>query len=330
MPRRIPFKAVNFTPDLSPLASKPLSASWSEIVHAAITVGRATYRHVSLHGRYSIFERLHKIFILYAYLRDGARGRLLRTRAYDGLDPSEKSAVSYFLGLMSASLFSSKLLGVRYLSHLDVYRYFPDPKYRINPEFFLGKKKPDLVGQNAAGNWVAIEAKGRTEGYASWVVDSAKRQQLANLKSINSKPVSIKVATLAYFRSGVFHVHMEDPQEINEEASNLILPETEEYTQHWYEPFIDLVRSQGHTLRQEEGRQYIAVPFEVLDVTIGLDKAILDSYERRMRIVPDRSNGGRLAQAERKFIGHEGIFVELGSTWNPERMLMEPYERRLQ
>jgi hypothetical protein len=142
--------------------------------------------------------------------------------------------------------------------------------------------------------------------------------------------VSIKVATLAYFRSGVFHVHMEDPQEINEEASNLILPDTEEYTQHWYESFIDLVRSQGHILREEEGKEYIAVPFGALDVTIGLDKVIFDSYERGMPIIPDRSNVGTLAEAERKFIGHEGIFVELGPAWNPEMMHMEPYERRLQ
>jgi hypothetical protein len=159
MPRRIPFKAVNFTPDLSPLALKPLSASWSEIVHAAITVGRATHRHLTLHGQYSIFEILHKIFMLYGYLKDGAHGRLRRTRAYEALDPSEKSAISYFLGLMSAGLFSSKLLGVRYLCHLDVYRYFPDPKYRVDPEFFLGKKKPDLVGLNKAGEWVAIEGR---------------------------------------------------------------------------------------------------------------------------------------------------------------------------
>jgi hypothetical protein len=83
---------------------------------------------------------------------------LIRFRGrYDGLDPSEKSAVSYFVGLTVAKLLAHRLLDVPWLMHLDVYRRDLQPVLH-------GGGKPDLVGQNGAGQWVAIESKGRTHG----------------------------------------------------------------------------------------------------------------------------------------------------------------------
>jgi hypothetical protein len=45
--------------------------------------------------------------------------RWIRTSAYDRLDPSEKSAVSYLLGMAQAKITCEMLLGVPHLVHLD-------------------------------------------------------------------------------------------------------------------------------------------------------------------------------------------------------------------
>ena len=328
---RIPFTTVNLS-SATAVSPSPgtLQTTWPEIVYAAITVGRASFSHVTLYGRYSAFEMLHRTSLIYAYLKLGLSDRLLRTTAYDGLDPSEKSGVSYFIGLMSAQLFSSRLLGVRYLSHLDVYRNFPDPRYRLNPTFFSGRKKPDLVGQNTSGDWVAIEAKGRTNGFESGVVQSAKTQQLANLRSINSVPPSLKVALLAYFESGVLNVHLEDPQELNEEPFDLNLPEREEYIKHWYQPFVDLVTYQEHRIRRETDGEYLVVTFQDLDTTIGLDKTIYDLFRRDFRNLTSYVDGRQPRLTDHGVIGKDGILVELGETWATERMKLEPYLRSSQ
>jgi hypothetical protein len=321
----IPYRAVNF-PSTSFL-EKELKTNWHEIVHAGITVGRASLSHVTLHGLHSSFEIFHKISLIYSYLKSAVDGHLLRSEAYDGLDPSEKSGVSYFIGILNAKLFSSHLLGVRFLSHLDVYRNFPDPRYRIKPSFFYGGKKPDLVGQNEAGDWIAIEAKGRTNRFEPWVISNAKMKQLANLRSINGNLIALKVAVLAYFEGGVLNVHLEDPQEINPNAKNLALPDREVFAKHWYEPFINLVKFWPHQIRRERGREYLAVEFAGLDSTVGIDRRIFDFYDRDTGDPPEPVQTSERIHTDRALIGEDGIYVELGDAWNIERMMREPFER---
>lgn len=48
--------------------------------------------------------------------------RLRRTTAAKTLDPTEKGAVNYFLGMTFCKLFAAKLLHTPWLLHLDVFR----------------------------------------------------------------------------------------------------------------------------------------------------------------------------------------------------------------
>ena len=73
------------------------------------------------HGESSLYEAIYRLLIVRANLKE-AGGYLEKTNSFKGLDPSEKGAVSYFLGLASAKLFSARLLGVPYLMHLAVYQ----------------------------------------------------------------------------------------------------------------------------------------------------------------------------------------------------------------
>ena len=91
--------------------------TWPEVVHAAITVGRANWRDVFRHGLYSKYEMLYRASMIYANLR-AYRGRIAATSAFLALDPSEKSAVTYFLGLTFAKLIATRLLAIEWLLHL--------------------------------------------------------------------------------------------------------------------------------------------------------------------------------------------------------------------
>ena len=74
-----------------------IPVSWAEVVHAAITVGRANRDAVFRHGLYSTYEMLYRASMIYANLR-ARRERITATSAFRALDPSEKSAVTYSLG----------------------------------------------------------------------------------------------------------------------------------------------------------------------------------------------------------------------------------------
>ncbi len=111
--------------------------------------------HIFRYGQFSLFEITYRSALIYANLCDDGAGRIKRSEAYDGLDPSEKGAVSYFLGLTLAKAFAERELDVPWLMHLDVYRKELAP-------VLSGQSRPDLVGQTTGGSWVVIEAKGRT------------------------------------------------------------------------------------------------------------------------------------------------------------------------
>ena len=156
------------SPELS--GSHTLDITWSELVWAAITVGRAGMRDVLQFGTYSGFEIIYRTALLYANLTETPCEHLARSDAYDGLDPSEKGAVSYFLGLSASKLFAGRCLNVPWLLHLDVYRT------QLSAVLKKGRSKPDLVGQDCSGNWIVIESKGRTNGFDDKALDKAKKQ----------------------------------------------------------------------------------------------------------------------------------------------------------
>ena len=119
----IPYFASQFPSNYGPHLSgwNVCQCSLAELVRSAVSVGRASWRHVFQFGISSIFEIGYRGCLIYANLKqDGPH--LLRSDAYVALDPSEKSAVSYFLGLTSAKLMSERYLEVPWLMHLDVYQ----------------------------------------------------------------------------------------------------------------------------------------------------------------------------------------------------------------
>lgn len=115
-------------------------------MRAALTVGKANFNHVVRYKRYSMFEIIFRVAIIYSNLVQGMVNSLSRSETYDALDPSEKSAISYFLGLAFAKLFADAYLNVPWLMHLDVYRD------RLRPYSVSSGSRPDLVGLDTNGD----------------------------------------------------------------------------------------------------------------------------------------------------------------------------------
>ena len=136
---RLTYYAKNFPASYGALLSgtNSLNFGWPELLWAAISVGRGELLHLLRHGAFSEFEMAYRAAILFANLRETGSGDLERSAAYRGLDPSEKGAISYFMGLTVAKLFADRLLNVPWLMHLDVYRKKLSPIH--------GAAKPDLV-----------------------------------------------------------------------------------------------------------------------------------------------------------------------------------------
>jgi hypothetical protein len=86
----IPYQAENFGAVYGPnlAGTHTLTVSWPQIVWAALSVGKAQ-GDLALHGEFSLFEMAYRVAIVFANLREVESGEIVRSSAYDGLDPSE-------------------------------------------------------------------------------------------------------------------------------------------------------------------------------------------------------------------------------------------------
>ena len=137
--------------------SARLQVTWDEILWAAITVGRPNRHYVFMHGDASAYEAIFRWSLVRMSLEQYGSRRLYlqRTNAAKTLDPTEKGAVSYFLGMTFCKLFATKLLNTPWLLHLDVFGH------QLNA-VLNSRSRPDLVGmEQATGGWHAFECKGR-------------------------------------------------------------------------------------------------------------------------------------------------------------------------
>ena len=239
MPRhtlRIPYASRDFPSRTRVRSSGNLQTNWNDLLSAALTVGRPNRAHVFQHGKASYHEALFRLSLVRMALeQQKLSSRLHRTEAFRSLDPTEKGAVSYFLGMTVCKLFASRLLGTPWLLHLDVFRD------QLDVAVFRGRSRPDLIGRDATGAWHAFESKGRSSVPTTEDRRKAKAQA-QRLVSVDSTSCSLHVGAIAYFRQGALEFHWRDPNPDEPDRLDLLsLRLPEDAWRFHYEPALALV-----------------------------------------------------------------------------------------
>jgi hypothetical protein len=306
-----------------------------DLAWAAITVGRKNLREVFRHGSYSWFEVLYRLHMIWANLKTDAKSQLERAGPYDDLDPTEKGAVSYFLGMAMAKLLAADVLGTPWLSHMSA--------------FTRGAVlSPDLIGpRNAPGEppgkyWVVVEAKGRTGGMDKKVrIDAlAQAAKGLNLWLGGARVVpAIRVASIIYFNAGLMKGWWEVPggeSPSQEDDLPRVNIDADEYLDAYYLPVMGLLRTErfGRAERLFDDRVFFEAEIPELDVTVGLDAKI---YEQLLVARDRRATSVLFGLANellntRRGVGStvvypDGVLLELGTSWNEEHMALEPRQR---
>ena len=188
------------------VSSGTLGVDWNDILWAAITIGRPNVTYVFQHGDASIHEALFRIFMIKTALGQvGGSRRFQRTAAFKALDPTEKGAVSYFLGMAVCKLFASRVLNTPWLLHLDVFGS------QLSAATKSGRSRPDLIGQDTSGAWHAFETKGRS-GMPSAEDKLKAKTQAERLVSVNGTACSLQIGSFAFFRKDALEFYWRDPE----------------------------------------------------------------------------------------------------------------------
>ena len=207
----IPYTSRDFPPGIV-AGQGYLKADWCDLLWAALTVGRPNTAYVFGHGDASHYEALFRLSLVRMALEERPLSPwLYRTEAFRSLDPTEKGAVSYFLGMTVCKLFTEMFLDTTWLLHLDVFRD------QLDPVLLGGRSRPDLLGEDSIGAWHAFECKGRSS------VPNAEERRKAKLQAerlvrVGATNCSLHVGAISYFRQDRLEFHWRDPDpEVNAE-----------------------------------------------------------------------------------------------------------------
>jgi hypothetical protein len=305
---RIDYQSESFAPGSGIAAgTDSLNVTWDDLLWAAMTVGRPNRQYVFRHGTASWYEALFRLSLVRMSLEQAgpAGRRLRRTQAARTLDPSEKGAVNYFLGLAVAKVFADKCLNTPWLLHLDVFR----PQLNVA---LAGRSRPDLVGETRGGAWIALECKGRISQPSQNAKQKAK-EQAERITTIQGVAPIVNAGCITFFKQDVLQFFWRDPTPDPDRIRHPIaINVPAEAWRYYYAPILALFNATA--ARRPEGRgEIVSVTDERLDVTVSIAAEVLLLLEAEQwaeaRIV------ARAVQQQETALRSDGLRVTAGQTW---------------
>lgn len=258
-----------------------LDCSWEDIFRAAISVGRKDWKWVTKHGSLSLNELSFRVNMIQAFLVEDSTNHISRSSAFLELDPSEKTAISYFFGLVGAKLLAEKKFDVPWLMHLDVYT-----KYASEVDMLKVKKwredretRPDLLGLDRRRDWVVIEAKGRSN-FVREALEKAKTQT-ENLKTINGQYPALRFGMTTYFSKNRWRSHLLDPKKITQGAPNLDISPYQ-FIKDYYAPVYSILNGALNNIDEStrtrkisfNNGDYFITPLASTNLVVGMSTIV--------------------------------------------------------
>lgn len=304
---RISFESEGFPPRIGPAHGwNTLITTWDEIIWAALTIGRPSIAHVFQHGDASLHEALFRMSLVrMALQQEMFSGHLERSQVFQFLDPTEKGMISYFLGMTFCKLFAHRFLHTPWLLHLDVFRH------QLNPAILSGRSRPDLVGQDTAGDWHAFESKGRS----STPNDEAKgkaKDQAQRLVQIGPSRCRLHIGAVAYFRAERLEFYWRDPDPNTGEPFKAEIPGGA--WRYYYEPALAISDPSG----EESAARADGLPGRGADVKVSIAPEIRESLELGEWDAARRTAFENQADLVERGFFPDGLSVSCGPSWpNP-------------
>lgn len=321
-----------------------LYCSWPALLHSAVmlsgsTAGAGTFGTSWLPG--IALEYLWRAALVGANLKQ-QRGTcpLLQTDQYWGLDRSEKGAVSFFLGQVSAKHFAENLLNSSIFTRVD-------EALEVAGMPVTGRR-PDFYGYSPAGGVFATEAKGRTGMWNIKLMRDAKAQATL-LPPVLGSGTHHSIAHVAYFERFEWKARLEDPPRPHWGEDG---PSVAAVVYAYYSPLAALLQEREGQPAQLEGAEYAMAELPEVDLRVGLRQDLF-AVVSNLDVSPERRGAelktllaesghlteegiltGKVAQ-ERvrsevdsgRSVGADGVLLEAGDAWRSEVMLLEPRER---
>jgi hypothetical protein len=208
-----------------------------DIFRSFLTVGAiGWFGLVHYYGWRGLWIRIGESLIMPGFV-EMRNGLCLKSPAFDRRIQSDKTAVTYCLGMAFTKFAAARRLMVPWLCHVD--RLLDQGVLTLTAGT---NQRGDLLGMDRNGLWHVFEAKGRSSKERSSLIKTAKAQA-SRIKSINGTTPSTASASIIRLFTKPISVELIDPmqQEHNRETSWNIDPP--EYFSAYYHPFIEYLNN---------------------------------------------------------------------------------------
>ena len=270
-----------------------------------------------------------------------------QTGQYRSLDPSEKGAVSFFLGQVSAKHFAEHLLAAPVFARVDAAMQAAGLP--------LTGRRPDFYGWEPTVGALAVEAKGRSGIWSNHTMQQAKKEAQL-LEPVLGGGGHAAVGHMAYFERREWKAWLLDPPPQRRQGPG---PSLESVLVAYYRPFERLLAERGAgRVDVLAGAECDMAELPEVDVWLGLRRDLRAAFTQegladegrgaKLKLALAGLGGAdgqgeafaqvglrldraaRLAEeetAERRSAGADGLLLQAGPSWDPELMSLEPDQR---
>ena len=287
-----------------------------ELLHSVITCGMPVQRITAPFLSKKKLELTYKMFLVETAL-DIEGDRLKKAKRIAYLDSSEKSVMSYYMGMFLTKLISGRLYGADYLTHLNLIRSV-DHKEFI--DFFNSEWRQDMIGLSIPENqWSVWEAKGGSNRREQALKKGS--QQISDIESVNGNVPDPAAVCMTYYDHSYLCGVVRQPENDQKAKKECIRFCEEDFFRAYYQPLCELFLEQGDGLRicGKNAEISLAVPYfsetefmeEERRVRVGMPKKLLyclmeDEYENFWQ---KRSDLLDSEYPDDAFVGTDGIYI---------------------
>ena len=259
-----------------------LEFSNKELLHAVITCGIPVQRMTAAFLSKKNLELLYKLFLTETAL-DTEGDRLKKTQRTAYLDSSEKSVMSYYLGMFFTKLIGRRLNGMDYMTHLNLIRR-PDGKGYI--DFFHNEWRPEMIGYSSeTGAWSIWEAKGGSNRREQALKKGS--QQAAAIATVNGSAPDPAAVCMTYYDHSYLCAVIRHPEKIELKKRENVLFREEDFFRAYYRPICELFleKGAGLVLSGENAELTLSLPvFPEADDRENSGEAAQAGMERPLRV----------------------------------------------
>nr|WP_317348203.1 hypothetical protein [uncultured Blautia sp.] len=287
-----------------------------ELLHAVITCGIPVQRMTTAYFSKKKLELIYKLFLVETAL-DTEGDRLKKARRIAYLDSSEKSVMSYYMGMFLTKLISRRLYGVDYLTHLNLIQSMDGNGF---VDFFNSEWRQDMIGfQPDKKSWSVWEAKGGSNRREQALKKGC--QQAAAIESVNGLAPDPGAVCMTYYDHSFLCGVIRQPENSQAKNRERVCFTEEAFFRAYYKPICEMFMEQGTRLHfhGKNAEISLSVPCfpekeqeeEERRIHVGMSQKLLlclmeNDYSR---LAAEREALTKCVCPEGAFWGGDGIYI---------------------